>query len=77
MRIDLLDFASPLSMYMNFHYDFHCTQTTVSVENTCINGFIGTSAATPLASGIIALVLEAKYVMQISVHVTSFILTFD
>ena len=49
-----------LPLYMNFLYEFHHTQTTINVENTCDSGFVGTSAATPLASGIIALVLEAK-----------------
>ena len=35
-------------------------QTTTSLNSTCTDGFTGTSAATPLVSGVIALVLQAK-----------------
>ena len=39
---------------------FSYTQTTSSIHNTCDHGFSGTSASTPLVSGVIALLLEAK-----------------
>ena len=45
---------------------YHTSQITTDTANTCINSFFGTSAATPLAAGIIALVLEAKLVKFIS-----------
>ena len=38
----------------------HLSQTTSSAYDGCTDDFDGTSAATPLASGVIALVLEVK-----------------
>ena len=41
-----------------FHYI--STQTTTTLNAQCISDFTGTSAACPLASGVIALALEIK-----------------
>ena len=35
---------------------------TTTLQNECVDDFTGTSASTPLVSGSIALVLQAKYV---------------
>ena len=34
---------------------------TTALGGKCIDGFTGTSASTPLVSGVVALVLQAKY----------------
>ena len=49
---------NPLSCYICLFFFF---QTTTIAHGRCTNGFEGTSAATPLAAGVIALMLEAKY----------------
>ena len=43
---------------MNYLSNF---QRTTDLNNQCTTSFSGTSAATPMVSGIIALTLEAKY----------------
>jgi len=37
-------------------------QTTTTLNGRCTDDFDGTSAATPLVSGVMALALQAKYV---------------
>ena len=38
-------------------------QTTTTLNGRCTDGFDGTSAATPLVSGVMALALQAKYIL--------------
>ena len=40
------------------------TQLSTTLGNRCTKSFTGTSAATPLAAGVIALALQAKYVYK-------------
>ncbi len=44
--------------------ELNLPQATTDTNNTCTVGHTGTSAAAPLAAGIIALALEAKYVRR-------------
>ena len=48
--------------YLPSCYIYIFLQTTTVTHGRCTNDFEGTSAATPLAAGVIALMLEAKYV---------------
>ena len=48
-------------MTPNLHFFSFFFQTTTIAHGRCTNDFEGTSAATPLAAGVVALMLEAKY----------------
>ena len=50
---------------------YNCPQCTTALEGGCNMYFGGTSAATPLAAGIVALALEAKYVYKPVIHTHS------
>ena len=51
------------------HLNYMYSQATTSTGDGCITNFEGTSAACPVASGMIALTLEASYV-QNPIYVT-------
>ena len=52
--------------YLPSCYIYIFLQTTTVTHGRCTNDFEGTSAATPLAAGVIALMLEAKYVQLLN-----------
>ena len=53
-------------MTPNLHFFSFFFQTTTIPHGRCTNDFEGTSAATPLAAGVIALMLEAKYAAELN-----------
>lgn len=49
-----------ISFSESFPFYYVGTQTTTTLDAQCVGNFTGTSAACPLASGVIALALEVK-----------------
>ena len=48
----------------------HFTQVTTDLRKGCTETHTGTSASAPLAAGICALALQAKYVLQEYYYIT-------
>jgi subtilisin family serine protease len=49
------ELATSLYVFLNLHM-----QTTTNLNGECSDDFTGTSAAAPLAAGVVALALQAK-----------------
>ena len=60
LAISCILYLFPYGMFLINIFAILLTQTTTTLNAQCISDFTGTSAACPLASGVIALALEIK-----------------